>query len=609
MNTQFIPLSGTDAKKRGWDTLDIIIITGDAYVDHPSYGAAVISRVLENAGYRVGIIAQPDWRSTDDFKRLGRPQLFFGITSGNVDSMVAHYTANKRPRNEDSYSPGGESGLRPDRAVTVYANRVREVFGDVPIVLGGLEASMRRLAHYDYWGNSVRRSLLLDARGDILVYGMGETQILEIARRLKRGDSIRSLDTIAGTAVVRKEYAMLGDHIHIPSFEEVKEDTKKFNEAFRVIYDNQNPFRAKPVVQKHGDRYVICFPPPLPKSTEALDAIHELPYTRRWHPAYDAAGGVPGFETVRFSLISHRGCCGECSFCSLYFHQGRIIQSRSPQSILREAQLLSGSENFKGTITDIGGPTANLYAAACPRWEREGFCEKKRCLIPGKCKNLDPGFEKSIALYRKLRRLPGVKHVFIGSGFRHDLLTDESCRPYLKEICEHHISGRMKVAPEHMIDSVLQTMGKPDARAYGKFVGLFTELNRTVKQKRFLVNYFISSHPGATLRDALNLALYLIDRGVHPEQIQDFIPLPLTLSGCIYYTGTHPFTGKAVYTAKTFRERKLQRALIQYRNASNRDLIRQALRELKAEHLLGKFFHKETEFRKRTSGSKGTKSR
>ncbi|MCX5902414.1 MAG: YgiQ family radical SAM protein, partial [Proteobacteria bacterium] len=487
----------------------------DAYVDHPSFGAAVIGRVLEHHGFRVGIIAQPDWRKTESFRILGRPRLFFGITSGNTDSMVANYTANKRPRKKDDYSPGGTTGLRPDRAVIVYANRVREAYKDVPIVLGGIEASMRRLAHYDYWDNAVRRSILVDARGDMLVYGMGETQVLEIARKLGAGARIESLDTIRGTVVIRKDSRFLPGSIAIPSYEEVKEKPDKFNEAVRAIYVQQNPFSAKPIVQRHGDRCVIHFPPPLPVSTEELDTIYELPYLRDSHPAYSSQGGVKALETVRFSLIAHRGCCGECSFCSLSLHQGRIVQSRSRESLVREARLLSERDDFRGTITDIGGPTANLYAASCRRWQEKGACENKSCLTPAICKNLKRNYNKSIELLRSIRELPGINHAFIGSGLRYDLLTDEGATEYLEELCSRHISGQMKVAPEHSVDRVLALMNKPPAREYEKFVKKMESLNRGREKKCYLVNYFISAHPGATLADALRLAQYFIQRGMH----------------------------------------------------------------------------------------------
>jgi uncharacterized radical SAM protein YgiQ len=587
---EFLPVNKDDLRQRGWKELDVILITGDAYVDHPSFGTAVIGRVLEHHGFRVGIIAQPDWRKAESFLILGRPRLFFGITSGNVDSMVANYTANKRPRKKDDYSPAGFPGLRPDRAVIVYANRLREAFKDVPIVLGGLEASMRRLAHYDYWNNAVRRSILVDARGDILVYGMGETQVLEIARKLSAGTHVESLDNICGTVVIRKGSGFLPDAIIIPSYEEVEEYPDKFNEAFRVIYSQQNPFSAKPIVQPHGDRCVIHFPPPLPIGTEALDTIYELSYQRDWHPAYAAQGGVKALETVRFSLIANRGCCGECSFCSLSLHQGKMVQSRSPDSLVREAEALSRRHDFKGTITDIGGPTANLYGASCSRWRKKGFCPDKKCLAAEKCENLKLNHQKSIELYRRIRQLPKVKHAFIGSGFRYDLLLDETADEYLEEVCRFHISGQMKVAPEHTVDSVLRLMNKPPRKAYEKFVKKFNALNKRLPQKCFLVNYFISSHPGSGLSEALGLAQYCIERNMHPEQIQDYIPLPMTLSGCIFHTGVHPFTGERVYVPRAFTERKMQRALAQHRNPGNKTFIEQALRELRAGPEVRKMF-------------------
>ena len=579
---EFLPVNKDDLRQKGWQELDVILITGDAYVDHSSFGTALIGRVLEYHGFRVGIIPQPDWRQVESFRVLGKPRLFFGITSGNTDSMVANYTANKRLRKKDDYSPGGIAGLRPDRAVIVYANRVREAFKDVPIVLGGLEASMRRLAHYDYWDNAVRRSILMDARGDILVYGMGETQVLEIARKLNDGARIESLDNIRGTVVIRKDASFLPDSFTIPSYEEVKESPDKFNEAFRTIYAHQNPFTAKPVVQQHGDRCVIHFPPPLPLSTEELDTIYELPYLREWHPAYSTQGGVKALETVRFSLIAHRGCCGECSFCSLCLHQGKIVQSRSPDSLVREAAALSQRRDFKGTITDIGGPTANLYGASCGRWQKKGFCPDKNCLAAEKCENLKLNYQNSIELYRRIRQLPKVKHAFIGSGFRYDLLTDETADNYLEEVCRFHISGQMKVAPEHTNDSVLKLMNKPPRKAYEKFVRKFNALNKKLPGKCYLVNYFISSHPGSSLNEALGLAQYLVQRSMHPEQIQDYIPLPMTLSGCMYNTGVHPFTGERVYVPRAFTERKMQRALAQHQNPGNRQLIEQALRKVRA---------------------------
>jgi uncharacterized radical SAM protein YgiQ len=590
MGHDFLPISRSDMQQRGWDELDVILITGDAYVDHPAYGVALIGRVLESHGYRVGIIAQPDWRTAEDFKRLGRPRRFFGITSGNVDSMVANYTANKRPRKKDDAAPGGKTGMRPDRALIVYANRVRQAFKDVPVVIGGIEASMRRLAHYDYWDNRVRRSILFDSRADLLVYGMGESQVVAIARRLSEGETIDTLDNIPGTAAIRKDPGGLSEFVTIPSYEAVADNHAQFNRAFMRFYAEQNPVTARPVVQAHGDRFAVIYPPPMPLAQAELDAVYELDYPRNWHPIYDAAGGIQGLETVRHSLVTHRGCTGECNFCSLYFHQGRVVQSRSADSIVRDAQRLARDPSFRGTITDMGGPTANLYGADCPRWAKRGFCSNKRCMTPQTCPSLDPGYAKSLPLYRRIREIPGVKHAFIGSGFRHDLFGDDRTDACLDELCRFHVSGRMKVAPEHMSEAVLDAMGKPRLEAYDAFVNQFNRISRRLPARRYLVNYFISAHPGSTLRDALDMALYLLKRGMHPEQIQDFIPLPLTLSGAMYYTEKNPLTGKGLHVAKTLRERKMQRALVQYRNPSNRQLIRDALKELKAEHLGTLFF-------------------
>ncbi len=587
---KFLPVSKSDLKQRGWKDLDVVIITGDAYVDHPSYGAAVIGRVLEKEGFRVGIISQPEWKDTGDFKKFGKPKLFFGITAGNVDSMVANYTANKNSRKEDVYSPVKQGPCRPDRATIVYANRVREAFGDVPIVIGGLEASMRRLAHYDYWSNSVRRSLLLDSRADILVYGMGETQILEIADRLKKEEPVCSLDNIRGTAVVRKEVKTFKDTVPVPSFESVKEDKAQFTSAFKLAYANQNPFTAETLIQKHGNRYVVVFPPPLPLKQSELDKIYELSYARDSHPVYKKSGQIKGLETVKFSMISHRGCCGECSFCSLYFHQGRVVQSRSPASLIREAQMLSKRSDFKGTITDIGGPTANMYLSGCKRWKEKGGCENKSCLFPVKCKNFKTGYNESIRLYKKIRKLPGVNHLFIASGFRHDLLCDVDAEKYLEEICRYHVSGQLKVAPEHMFDNILELMNKPSVKTYDRFLGRFSRVNSKLEKRCYLANYFISAFPGSSLRDALGFALILLKRRMHPEQVQDFIPLPMTSASCMYYTGEHPFTGKSLYVPKNITERKTQRALLQSKNKGNRGLIIKALKELKAENQIKNFF-------------------
>jgi uncharacterized radical SAM protein YgiQ len=562
----FLATTRAEMKQRGWDELDVLLITGDAYVDHPSYGIAVIGRVLEAEGLKVGLIAQPDWRSAADFKRLGAPRLFVGISAGNLDSMVSNYTSHKKPRMRDSYSPGGAPGLRPDRATIVYANRVREAFGRVPVVLGGIEASLWRVAHYDWGDNRVRRALLLDARADILVYGMGERQVVEIARRIDRAED---LDGIAGTVVVRGTRPASDHSVAIPSYEEVGDDRERFNEAFRLIAQNQDPYHGATLVQPHGMRFLVQFPPPLPLAEDELDAVYVLPYTRRAHPSCGPAG-VPGFETVRFSIISHRGCCGACAFCSLSMHQGRIVQSRSAASILAEARTIAGLKEFRGTITDVGGPTANLYRARCSRWEKDGGCRMRDCLVPEKCAGLKLGYGAAIDLYRQIADLPGVKHVFVESGLRYDLLIQKEAAGYLEHICRFHVSGRMKVAPEHSVGHVLRMMNKPDFSVYERFVERFNEVQAKIGRKQYLVNYFITSHPGATLNDEKALAQYLRRRRMRPEQIQDYTPLPLTLSACMYHTGKHPLTGEKVYTAKSFRERKAHRAAIQGTPAAQR---------------------------------------
>jgi len=563
MSNKFLPISSEDVKKRGWGQLDVILISGDAYVDHPAYGTAVIGRVLEANGFRVGVIAQPNWRNIADFRRLGKPRLFFGITSGNVDSMVANYTANKRLRQVDKYSPGNQRGLRPDRAVIVYANRIREAFRSVPIVLGGIEASLRRFAHYDYWDNCLRRSILIDSRADILVYGMGERQVVEIAWRLQSSEPVHSLDGIRGTAVVRKDISRFSNCLRVPSYEEVVGSKEKYGQAFVKIYGQMSPLKAKVVAQQHAQRWVVQFPPASALLSRELDKIYELSYVRRWHPRYDKAGGVKGFETVQFSLTSHRGCCGECSFCALYFHQGRIVQSRSIESIEREARLLSEKKDFKGTISDIGGPTANMYGMECKLWAEGNFCSEKKCLIPKKCSRLALGYKRCLEMYRRIRKIPGIKYVFIGSGLRYDLLVEDCAREYLEEICKYHISGQLKVAPEHCSESVLAIMNKPPFSVYQKFVRIFKNTIRRLNKNIFLVNYFITAHPGSSRSETRKLALYLSQRGLRPEQIQDFVPLPMTLSSCIHWTGEDPFSRKKIYTPKAFRERKAQRALIQ----------------------------------------------
>lgn len=587
--SKFLPTSLDDMRKRGWDELDVILITGDAYVDHPSYGAAIIGRILERAGFRVGVIAQPDCNGLDDFRKLGRPKLFFGITSGNLDSMIANYTANKKPRSVDEYSPGGKPGRRPDRACIIYTNKIREAFPGVTVVLGGLEASLRRLAHYDYWSETVRRAIILDAKADILVYGMGEMQVVEIARRLQAGEDAKVLNGIRGTTVVRNTTDGIEDYIEIPPFEDISKDKEAFNDAFKKAYPEFDPVRGKTVIQKHANRFVIQFPPARPLSSAELDGIFSLDFARIWHHDYDKEGGIPGFETVRFSITSHRGCSGECSFCALYAHQGRIIQSRSADSILKEIESLASRHDFKGTITDIGGPTANLYNATCGNWPKTGSCRARRCLTPRRCDNLKLGYDTTVQLWRKALKIPGVKHIFIGSGVRYDLLVEKESDNYLRELCAHHVSGRLKVAPEHSVDKVLDLMNKPRFGIYEKFIERYRWTNEKLRKKQFLVNYFISGHPGATLNDALDMALLLAKKKIHPEQIQDFLPLPLTVSGAMYYTGKDPFTGHRVYVPAG-RDRTLQRALLQYKDPNNKRYVIEALRDLGKMNLLKTFY-------------------
>ncbi|MDP3804488.1 MAG: YgiQ family radical SAM protein [Candidatus Omnitrophota bacterium] len=592
MNNDFLPICKKDMELRGMNELDVILITGDAYVDHPSYGTAVIGRALEGAGFTVGIIAQPDPSRLDDFMRLGRPGLFFGVTAGNLDSMVANFTANKKPRSEDDYSPGGKSGLRPDRAVIVYTNKIRQAFPGAIVVIGGIEASLRRLAHYDYWSDTVKRSILLDSKADILVYGMGERQILEIARRLKDNKSVKTMQVIPGTVFVKNIVDDLKNYELIPSFEEVFKDNDKFLSAFLTLYSENDPVRGKTIVQKHGTRFVVQYPPAKPFTASQLDYIYGLNYTGRSHPIYDKKGGVPGFETVKLSIISHRGCAGECSFCSLFMHQGRIVQSRSRESILNEIKNISQDNNFRGTITDIGGPTANLYAAKCARWNDRGACAAKKCLTPKKCKNLELGYKETIGLWEDALKIPGVKHVFVGSGVRYDLLTDEFSDEYLQALCEKHVSGQLKVAPEHCEASILKLMNKPYFDVYENFIRRFRSVNKHLRKEQYLVNYIISAHPGATLESALALSLKLMKMNIYPEQIQDYIPLPMTASGCMYHTEKDFFTGSPIHVAKGERERKLQRALIQYKNPENKRYVVEALRALNKTALAKRFFQK-----------------
>ncbi len=577
-------MSLAEVAARGWTELDVIVITGDAYVDHPAYGAALIARLLESKGYRVGIIAQPDWRDQEEFTRLGRPRLCVCVTAGNVDSMIANYTANKRHRRDDS-SPGE----RPDRASIVYVNRARAAFKGLPVILGGVEASMRRLAHYDYWDDAVRRSLLLDAKADMIIYGMAERPVVEVMERLGRGEAIGSIRDVRGTVVRVKPAEAPADAVPLPSFEEVAVDADLFNKAFCQAYEQTSPADGKALFQRHGDQGVLQLPPALPLSPAEMDISYDLPYTRQAHPSYNVKGGVKGLETVRWSMTAVRGCPGECRFCGITMHQGRIVQSRTQVSLQREARAMTQDPAFRGTITDVGGPTANLYAAHCRRWDEGKACVGKQCLMPSKCPSLRIGSDQALALYEALGAIPKVKHVFVQSGLRYDLLLEPEAKKYFEALCARHVSGQMKVAPEHTVDEVLALMNKPPFARYEAFVAAFAAINARLGKKEYLVNYFISAHPGARLEDACACAEELLARGLRPEQVQDFLPLPMTAAACMYHTGKDPFTGKPVHVVKKDTDRAMQRALLQSQNPANASLIAKALRILGQTHLKDRF--------------------
>jgi len=561
----FLITTSEELRAAGIDRLDAIIVSGDAYVDHPSFGAAMIGRALEAAGFSVGIIPQPDWRSAGNFRRLGRPRLFFGVTAGNVDSMLAHYTVARRLRRDDAYSPGGRAGLRPNRAAIVYASRIREAWPGVPVVLGGIEASLRRLAHYDFWQDAVRRSILLDAKADVLVYGMGEVQIVEIARRLAAGEAVASISDIRGTVVGRPAGALPAGAAEAPSFEECAADPVRFCDAFRMAWEEQDARGGRAVAQRHGDRLVVQNPPAEPLSTKELDALYDLPFERRWHPMYDAAGGVPALETVRFSITSHRGCYGDCSFCALAFHQGRVIQSRSTASILREIAQLARLPQWRGVISDIGGPTANMYMTGCRAGEARRC--RRRCLgqaggSPRPCPNLDADAGPMLSMLEAARCAPGVRKVFIGSGVRFDLCLADASDGYLRELCRHHVSGRLKVAPEHVSEKVLRLMGKPGPEAFEEFRRRFERINAELGKRQSLVCYFMSSHPGCTQEEMRELANYIRRTGLAAEQVQDFYPCPMTPASCMYHTGMHPLTGESVVVARSDRDKQAQRRVL-----------------------------------------------
>ncbi|MCL2620360.1 MAG: YgiQ family radical SAM protein [Defluviitaleaceae bacterium] len=588
-----MPYLPTTIKEMQGDSVDFVLVTGDAYVDHPSFGAAIISRVLESRGYTVAILAQPNWKTTDDFTRFGRPKLGFLVTGGNIDSMVNHYTVALHKRKTDTYSAGGELGKRPNRATIVYCNKIREVYKDVPIIIGGLEASLRRLAHYDYWDNSVRRSILLDAAADLLVYGMGERQIVEIAEALESGLAVEHITFINGTVFKTRDIDFLVDPVILPSFKQIKEPTvdgkKQFASSFITQYHNTDFLTAQTLVEDYGSTYVVQNRPADPLSTSELDRVHSLPYMRDYHPMYNKHGGVPAIEEVKFSITSNRGCFGSCNFCALSFHQGRFVQARSHKSMIAEATSFTHDPMFKGHIHDVGGPTANFRKPPCDRWKNESTkpC-KRKCLAPLPCPNLKYDHKDYLKLLRKLREIPKIKKVFIRSGIRYDyLLADPAGGDFLQELCEHHVSGRLKVAPEHISDKALEHMGKPSFDLYKKFAVKFDATNKKLGKTQYLVPYLMSSHPGCGLEDAIEMAEYLRDAGVKPEQVQDFYPTPGTLSTCMFYTGLDPRTMQKIFVPKSQREKTTQRALIQYRLPANYEIVRQALIRAGRKDLIG----------------------
>lgn len=576
---KFLPVTAKEMKDRGWNQVDFVYLTGDAYVDHSSFGCAIISRLLESRGYRVGIISQPDWRKKESIQVFGEPRLGFLVTAGNMDSMVNHYTVSKKHRQKDAYSPGGKMGLRPDMATVVYSNLIRQTYKNTPIILGGIEASLRRLAHYDYWQDQVRRSILLDSGADLISYGMGEHSILEIAEALDSGLQVGEITYIPGTVYKSKTLDMVYDPIVLPSYEKIRDNKKAYADSFAVQYKNTDPFTAKPLAEDYGTRgYVIQNPPAKPLTQQEMDDVYDLPFTGTWHPMYDSQGGIPALEEIRFSLTSNRGCFGSCSFCALTFHQGRILQTRSHDSIIKEAIHMTEDPAFKGYIHDVGGPTADFRQPSCEKQLTKGVCQNRQCLFPEPCKNLTADHSDYVALLRKLRKIPKVKKVFIRSGVRFDYVMADKSPVFLQELVKYHISGQLRVAPEHVSDQVLRYMGKPSHQVYERFLKAYEKANAKTGQKQYAVPYFMSSHPGCTVKDAVKLAEYVRDLGFTPEQVQDFYPTPSTLSTCMYYTGIHPLTGEKVYVPKDPHEKAIQRALMQYKNPANRVLVLEGLK-------------------------------
>ena len=588
MNQGFLPVCRKDMEERGWDAVDFAYVIGDAYVDHPSFGPAIISRILEANGYRVGIISQPDWKDNTSIMEYGEPKLGFLISGGNMDSMVNHYSVSKKRRKTDAFTPGGVMGKRPDYATIVYGNLIRQVYKKTPVIIGGIEASLRRLAHYDYWSNHLKRSILLDSGADLISYGMGERSIVEIADALKSGIAVGDITFIDGTVYKAKDLSSVYDAVTLPSYEELKKDKLNYARSFYVQYCNTDPFSGKRLVEPYSDHlYVVQNPPAKPLSQPEMDRVYSFPYMRTYHPSYEAAGGVPAIEEVKYSLISNRGCFGGCNFCALTFHQGRIIQTRSHESLLAEANQFIWDKDFKGYIHDVGGPTANFRAPSCEKQLQYGVCKEKQCLFPKPCRNLKVDHKDYLKLLRKLRELPNVKKVFIRSGIRFDYLMADKDDTFFRELCEHHVSGQLKVAPEHISDAVLQKMGKPENRVYEAFTEKYKKINQELGKNQFLVPYLMSSHPGSTMKEAVELAEYLRDLGYMPEQVQDFYPTPSTISTCMYYTGVDPRTMEKVYVPVNPHEKAMQRALIQYRNPKNYDLVMEALKKAGRMDLVG----------------------
>lgn len=583
----FLPINIDDMEKRGWEQCDFVFITGDAYVDHSSFGTAIISRILERYGYKVGIISQPNWKDINSFKVLGEPKLGFLVNSGNIDSMVNHYTSFKKKRHNDAYSPGNKPDMRPDRAVTVYSNKLREAYKNVPIIIGGIEASLRRLSHYDYWSDSIKRSILLDAGADLLVYGMGEKSIIQVAESLESGIPISEITFINGTVYRTRDLERPFEPIILPDYNEVKTSKKKYAESFKIQYENTDSVTGKTLIEKYDSIYVVQNPPMEVLTEQELDDIYDLEYMMDFHPIYENMGGVPALEEIKFSITSVRGCFGGCSFCALNYHQGRIIQSRSHESILKEVEKMANDKNFKGYVHDVGGPTANFRLKACEKQEKYGACKDKSCLSPEKCKNLIVDHSDYVNLLKKIRKVEGVKKVFVRSGIRYDYVIYDSKDDFIKELCEHHVSGQLRTAPEHVSEKVLKLMGKPSIKIYNKFVEKFYIESKKQNKEQYIVPYFISSHPGSRLKDAIELAEYIRDMGHIPEQVQDFYPTPGTLSTCMYYTGINPLNGDEVYIPKSIEERKMQRALMQYNKKENYELVLNALKKEKRFDLIG----------------------